>query len=156
MDINFKLDGADKFLKKLDEISNTNLKATMQSACYAVEASAKGLVPADTGALKASITNRVYLKNNNVVGKIYSIYEYANYVEFGTGVKGSGTYPYKIEGLNLSYKNESWVYFNEKLQTFLRTNGYVARPFMYPALKNNEIKIKNMFKQEIINAMKGK
>jgi hypothetical protein len=80
-----------------------------------------------------------------VVNKTAKAYEYAKYVEFGTGPVGSGKmfgdnteHPF-AERANWSYHGGSkrsdggWVYFNQKLGKFLTTWGQTGMGFMYRA-----------------------
>ncbi len=139
----------DRLIKKLDKLGNLNVEETMKKAVSLVEAQAKLLAPSETGALKNSIHMSVEKNNKSTKGRVYTSLEYAPYVEFGTGIKGSGSYPYKVKGLNLSYRNTPWVYTPDGGETFYVTRGQKAQPFMYPALKNNERRIKQMFKDSL-------
>lgn len=125
----------DRLTQRLNKIANMELKKTMRDATKVVHAQAKELAPVDTGNLAGSIHQEVKVKGENLEGRVFTNVEYAPYVEFGTGVKGNGSYPYDIEGLDLAYK-EDWA-------------GMVAQPYMYPALKQNEKYIKNLFKSGV-------
>ena len=58
--------------------------------------------------------------------------------EYGTGVKGSGTHP---NSMNYKYnidskykdKNGKWVYFNKTIDSFVTTQGMVAKHMFYDA-----------------------
>lgn len=139
----------DRLLKRLTNIANTDVKDTMVKATLLVHAQAKTLAPADTDNLRGSIHQEVKQKAKSVEGRVFTNVQYAPYVEFGTGSKGNGTYPYSPKGLNLTYRNTPWVYTPDGGETFYRTNGQVAQPFMYPALKQNEKTIKQLFKDEV-------
>lgn len=139
----------DRLLKRLNNIANTDVKDTMVKATNLVHAQAKLNAPADTGNLRGSIHQEVKVRGQEVVGRVFTNVNYASYVEFGTGSKGSGTYPYKVKGLNLSYRNTPWVYTPDGGETFYRTEGQVAQPYMYPAFKKNEKRIREMFKTEV-------
>lgn len=125
----------DRLQQRLNKIANIELKKAMIDATKLVHAQAKELAPVDTGNLAGSIHQEVKIKGENLEGRVFTNVEYAPYVEFGTGIKGNGSYPYKINGLNLAYK-EDWV-------------GMVAQPYMYPALKQNENYIRNLFKSDV-------
>lgn len=140
---------ADRLLKRLNNIANTDVYDTMVKATNMVHGQAKQLAPADTGNLRGSIHQEVKKKSNTVEGRVFTNVEYAPYVEFGTGSKGDGTYPYNVEGLNLTYRSTPWVYHDEKEDKFIYTTGQVAQPYMYPALKMNEKYIKSLFKTEV-------
>jgi HK97 gp10 family phage protein len=125
----------DRLLSKMKNIANFNTLKAMNDATKVVHAQAKTLAPVDTGNLKGSIHMEVKNKKEKIEGRVYTNLQYAPYVEFGTGIKGNGSYPYSIEGLELAYK-EDWA-------------GMPAQPYMYPALKNNEKYIKKLFKSDI-------
>lgn len=125
----------DRLTHRLDTIANMQLKDIMVQATSLVHAQAKLLAPVDTGNLAGSIHMTVKSHNDTLEGRVYTNVQYAPYVEFGTGVRGNGTYPYDVQGLKLSY-HESWT-------------GMPAQPYMYPALKQNEQTIRKMFKDGV-------
>lgn len=139
----------DRLNYKFNNLANLDVKKVVIDATKIVHAQAKELAPVDSGNLKGSIHFDVKSKSEGVEGRVYTNLQYAPYVEFGTGKKGNGTYKYKIKGISLAYRNTSWTYTPDGGETFYRTNGQVAQPFMYPALKNNEKYIKSLFKTKI-------
>lgn len=140
---------AQRLTRKLNKIGTLDVRATLNKATTMVYAQAKELAPVDEGYLAGSIRGKVKKIKDGYQGIVYTNMEYASYVEFGTGIKGDGTYPYKIEGLNLTYKSEPWVYYSEKEEKFIFTTGQEAQPYMYPALKNNEKRIKKLFNEGV-------
>lgn len=130
----------DKLTLKLNAMATMELRDTMTKAVTIVHGQAKSLAPVDTGNLAGSIRMKVKLKKDTLEGRVYTNTQYAPYVEFGTGVKGNGSYPYDIDGLQLAY-HESW-------------GGMKAQPYMYPALKQNEKVIKDLFKQGVKTKLK--
>ena len=144
----------DRLLSRLNNIAKMELKETMVQATKLVHAQAKTLAPVDTGNLAGSIHQEVKVKGKNIEGRVFTNLQYAPYVEFGTGSSGNGTYPYEVKGLNLSYRDTPWVYSPDGGETFYRTNGQVAQPYMYPALKQNEKYIKQLFKEGVHTKLK--
>lgn len=140
---------ADRLLQRLNNIANTDVYDTMVKATTLVQAQAKLLAPKDTGNLAGSIHQNITKSNDNILGSISTNVRYAPYVEFGTGVKGNGTYPYKPKNINLTYRSSGWCYFDESKQELIFTKGQVAQPYMYPALKRNEKAIKQLFKDGV-------
>lgn len=126
----------------------------MVKATMLVHGQAKTLAPVDTGNLAGSIHQEVKVKSKVIEGRVFTNCQYAPYVEFGTGIKGNGSYPYKVDGLNLSYRDSSWVFTPDGGETFYRTKGQVAQPYMYPALKQNEKYIKQLFKDGVQTKLK--
>lgn len=126
----------------------------MNKAVKIVHAQAKSLAPVDTGNLAGSIHMETKTIPNGVQGRVYTNLEYAPYVEFGTGVKGNGTYKYKIEGLNLTYKDKGWCYWSDKEDKLIYTKGQKAQPYMYPALSRNKKEVKRILKEGIKSNLK--
>lgn len=133
--------GLDKLHAKFNAIANINVAKAVKKATTFVQGQAKELAPFDTGRLKGSIRMKVDVKDSNVIGKVYTNLEYAQYLEFGTGISGDGSYPYSPDGLNLTYKKD-W-------------KGMKARPYMYPALKGAENYVKTMINEEIKLSIKS-
>ena len=146
---------ADRLLQRLNNIADMDLTDKMNKATTMVHAQAKTLAPVDTGDLAGSIHMSVDKVGQTIQGKVYTNKEHAPYVEFGTGSNGNGTYPYKVEGLNLTYRDTPWVYTPDGGDTFYRTNGQPAQPYMYPALKENEKYIKELLKSGVKNELKA-
>lgn len=126
-----------------------DVRKTLNKATTLVHGQAKSLAPVDTGGLAGSIRMEVKKTPMGYQGRVHTNLEYAMYVEFGTGVKGNGTYPYKLEGVNLTYKDKGWCYWSDKEDKWIYTKGQVAQPYMYPALKNNEKYIEKLFKEGV-------
>ena len=139
----------DRLIQRLNNIAGMDLKSTMVKATNVVHAQAKSLAPVDTGNLAGSIHQEVKKKGDNLEGRVFTNVQYAPYVEFGTGIKGNGSYLYDIEGIDLEYRDIPWVYTPDGGETFYRTKGQVAQPYMYPALKRNEKYIKQLFKDGV-------
>lgn len=165
--------GVDRLTQRFNNIANMELKDIVNRATALVYGQAKELAPVGTGGagLAGSIKMKVNVSDKTVEGRVYTNLEYAPYVEFGTGQKGDGTYPYKIDGLNLEYETK-WYIPVEKIDVetankyhFKKVFGksgaeyYVcwgqkAQPYMYPALKDNEKTIKKMFKDAVKTKLK--
>lgn len=148
--------GVDSLTKRFNKIANIELRDTMNKATQLVHGQAKALAPVgETGDLAGSIHMQVKDTGKELQGRVYTNKEYAPYVEFGTGVTGNGTYPYKIEGLNLEYKDKGWAYFDEDKDEWIYTKGQEAQPYMYPAMKENEKTIKKMFRDGVKTKLKA-
>ena len=150
---NIKILGIDSLKAKLTNIANAKeVENAVNQATLLVHGQAKALAPVDTGALAGSIRPSVKRNGNNIVGKVFTNKTYAIYVEMGTGSKGSGTYD--NPNVKPTYRDTPWVYTADGGETFYRTEGQVAQPFMYPALKMNEKKIKAMIQEAMIKGGK--
>lgn len=109
------------------------------------------------GALAESIKLSFEENGANSVGKVYTNLEYAAYVEFGTGKVGQGTYPYEKDAdMKLTYRQTPWTYTPDGGETFVRTSGMAARPYMYPALKSSEKYIKRRIAKDFQYALRKK
>lgn len=146
--------GVDTLTQRFNKIANMELRDTMNKATQLVHGQAKALAPVDTGQLAGSIHMKVQDAGDELQGRVYTNVEHAAYVEFGTGIKGNGTYPYKVEGLNLTYRDKGWAYYDEDKGEWIYTKGQEAQPYMYPALKNHEKTIKRMFKDGVKTKLK--
>lgn len=121
-----------------------------------------------TGELASSIYNEVRRTEDGMEGVVYTDNEHARYVEFGTGPKGNGTYPY-LSGIE--YKPTPWSVEKTKApgladyavqeitwngEERYKLYGQVAKPFMYPALKENEEKVIEIANKGIKRALRSK
>ena len=133
--------GTKELQNLLKNIGTAPLERTIKKVTVEVQEQAKALAPArkikNGGALKNSI--KMNYDSNKKEGRVYTNLEYATYVEFGTGIRGNGSYP--DSNKNLTY-NQNW-------------KGQVAQPYMYPALQFGKSKAQEILKQEIENEIKG-
>lgn len=151
---NVSIKGVDTLTQRFNKIANMELKEAVNKATQLVHGQAKALAPADTGLLRGSIHMKVKNTGKAIEGRVYTNTEYAAYVEFGTGVKGNGTYPHNVEGLSLEYRNKGWAYYDEDKGEWIFTKGQKAQPYMYPALKSNEKTIKRILKDGVKTKLK--
>lgn len=155
--ITIDVDGVDKLERDLILLSKTKrLRQAIGTATAIVEGAAKTLCPTNKyrggGELRQSIHPEVKDRGDEIVGRIYTNKEYAPYVEFGTGIKG-GTHP-KTAELGLTFRTDvPWVFTPDNGETFFRTSGQVAQPFMYPALKQNKTKINKLITDALRNEL---
>ena len=149
----------DRLLYRFNRIANMDLTEKVNKATTLVHGQAKSLAPVNKGNLAESIHMEVKKNEDKIMGRVYTNTEYAPYVEFGTGIKGNGTYPYKIKGVSLAYRNTKWCYTPDGGKTFIWTKGQVAQPFMYPAIKNSKKAIKLILstgvKENLKNCCRG-
>lgn len=151
---NVSIKNIDRLAQRFNNIAKMELLDTMNKATALVHGQAKDLAPVDKGQLAGSIHMKVAKKGNGFEGRVYTNVEYAPFVEFGTGVKGDGTYPYKIEGLSLEYRDKGWAYFDEDEGEWIYTKGQEAQPYMYPALNDHKKTIKRMFQNAVHTKLK--
>ena len=128
----------DRLVDKLNNLADVDVEKYVRKATTFVHAQAKLLAPVDTGHLKGSIQMKVDKEKNKVTGRVYTNVNYAPFVEFGTGIRGKGLYPYASKlDFELVYK-EDWA-------------GMKPQPFMYPALKGAEKYVENLIQNGVQN-----
>ena len=134
MKIEVKIDTAslDKKLSHIQKAISQAVEEAVTKSAYKVEGDAKVNCPVDTSRLRDSIHTEFDFSNNNHVAIIGTDVEYASIIE----LYGSGMYNPN------SSKPNGWVYKDAK-GNYRFTKGQQARPFLYPALKQNEQDIKN-------------
>lgn len=140
MNINIEFLNVDSVLSALDDIGDSpEVRNALGRACAVVERSAKQKAPKDTGALRRSITSKVEVEGNEIVGTVYTPLEYAPYVEYGTGL-------FAEEG---GRKDVPWCYQDDKGE-WHTTSGQKPQPFMRPALNENREEIIRIVKEALI------
>ena len=146
------LSGADDLINKLNtlgaEMKTTIVKKAVGKAAQRVRAEAVLLCPVDKGELRQSIKTSVEASGYEVTGTTYTNKEYASYVEFGTGPMGQENHSGISTEITPTYSAQGWSYKDDNGE-WIYTNGQAAQPFMYPALKNNESRVKKIIKEEI-------
>ena len=127
--------GTKELQNLLKNVGTAPIERTIKKITVEVQGQAKALAPArkikNGGALRNSI--KMNYDSNKKEGRVYTNLEYATYVEFGTGVRGNGSYPNK--NINISYRN--------------------TQPYMYPALQHGKSLVEETLKQEIEKEIKG-
>lgn len=150
-----KLIGTDSLIRKLNKIKEMKIRNVIEKATIKVRDEARNRVPVDTAELRLSIHHRIENKGNGkYVGIVFTNKEYAPYVEFGTGPVGHSNHDGISPEVKPMYSPEPWVYYDETLQRFVYTKGYMARPFMYPALHDNKDKIKKFIIKSLKEELK--
>jgi Bacteriophage HK97-gp10, putative tail-component len=91
---------------------------------------ARAIAPVRDGDLVSKIgAGPIALIGNAVTGSVTSESDHAGFVEFGTGTRGTGTYPYDLPSAGVPFTG-SWVYDYKNQQW----KGMPAQPYMRPAL----------------------
>lgn len=148
----------DRLQSKLTKLSDTDITAVVRQATAFVHGQAKSLVPTDTGQLRSSIHMEVNnIGKNTVQGRVYTNSDHANYVEFGTGIKGKGTYPYPLKNITLVYNNKKWKANIPKIG-WRYVSGQKAQPYLMPSLKGAENYVEYLISrglQQKINSIVG-
>ena len=136
-----RIEGLEAITERLENIADAKqVEVAMQKCCALVEASAKQKAPKDTGALRNSIASKVEAVGGEIRGVVYTLLEYAPYVEYGTGL-------FAEEG----GRKTGWVYEDEKTGEKVFTRGQHPQPYLRPALTENRDKITRLLKGSVNN-----
>ena len=151
-----KVVGLKKFATKLGRMKSDilpDVERGVKLATVVVEGRAKALCPTNKyragGELRQSIHPDTQVLKNSVIGKVSTIKEYAAFVEFGVGIKGQMTN--RNHKIPLAYRQTPWTYTPDDGETFIRTIGNVAQPYLYPALHQSKAQVKDL----IIKSVQG-
>ena len=125
---------------RLEAIIVPRIIAAVDGATELVLSSSQQLVPVDTGELVSSGGRETQWKGQRVTGSVSYTSPHASFVEFGTGIIGSGTYPFDLPREGVPFTG-SWVY-DYKHQNW---QGMYARPYLRPALDQNQGSIVQLF-----------
>lgn len=126
-------------LNKLDNVginSQAALEKGLRQAGKKIQGDAKLLADVDTGQLRNSITEGITSEGEDIIEDIGTNLEYAAYFELGTGPVGEASSKMLPEGVNPKYRSDGWVYSDG--ERFYYTEGQPAKPFLYPAFKQNQ------------------
>ncbi len=125
---------------RLEAVIVPRIIAAVDAGTEVILATSQQLVPVLGGSLLASGSRNTQWKSQLVTGTVMYTAPHAMFVEFGTGIIGSGTYPYELpqEGVPIT---GSWIY-DYKMQNW---QGMSARPYLRPALDNNLGNITSLF-----------
>lgn len=153
------MDNLDNLLQKLDDMTgdiSTALEKGLRQAGKKIQGDAKLLVPKDTGRLANSIIESISYEGNDIVETVGTNTEYASYVEFGTGPAGERSPKMVPSGVSLKYRKDGWgpVYIKE-LGEFRYTEGQPAKPFLYPAFKQNQANVRDIIAKAVRKELRG-
>jgi HK97 gp10 family phage protein len=130
------LDGAAAYLQAA-------LRQGITQGCLVVEGAAKSLCPVDEGELRDSIQNKIEEDQGEFIGKIGTNKPYGIYVEMGTGLYAS----------NGNGRKSPWFYKDRKGKGHW-TWGSRPQPFLYPALVQNQDKVKAVMIKHLKDVLK--
>lgn len=154
-----------KLIRKFDNMADVDLRKGVGRALKTVQGQAKLLCPGDSGELRNSIMTTVEGTADHAIGTCFTDKRYGPYVELGTGPKGEWNHAGIAPSISPAYTQHPWwihesqvdkelaeKYHWFKITTkdgvFYQCTGQPAHPFLYPALKNNEGRISDMFAED--------
>lgn len=141
--------GDKELLRKVSQLEQIQIDRVMKKQAEVVRAAAVYLVSVDTGELRSSIHTDVTHQDGGTQGVVYTNKAYGPYVELGTGPVGQADHAGISPEVSISYRQTGWTYYDKRNGQFVRTQGQPARPYMYPALKNNEQKVIRGFREGV-------
>ena len=123
-----------------------NRLSVEQSAEIVLE-EAEAIVPVRDGPLRESGHTEIEVEGPVAHGYVVFDAPHAQFVEYGTGLIGAGTYPYELpeEGVPITV---SWIY-DYKKQNW---HGMEARPYARPALDIARPAIMEVFRDNMASA----
>lgn len=120
-----------------------------QSTAIVLE-EAEAIVPVAGGELRESGRTIPATGDDTITGRIEFTAGHAAFVEFGTGIRGMGTYPYPLPQAGVPFTG-GWVY-DYKHQNWI---GMPAQPYLRPALDTARPAIRAVFRDNIEAAVKS-
>lgn len=135
--------GLDSLLSKLSSMGGNverALERAIKRTVEAAEGDAKALRPYSS----ISIQSEVKATPGGTEGRVFSNTPYAGFVEFGTGPKGEANHGGISPNVPVTYHPTSWAYKSEEYG-WVTTSGQPAKPYLYPAAKQNE----DVFESEV-------
>lgn len=137
MKISAEIRGVEKLWREFERRgvkAQKGIDKALSRAALKVSGDAKRKAPVDSGLLRASIHITPAIRTGDkLVAKVGTNVEYAPYVEFGTGFRGSVSNNNTIVPITHA---TDWA-------------GRFAHPFLYPALHENKDAIRKIFAGEI-------
>lgn len=142
-----KVNGLEQLAKKLDKMGETQFveNAVMQALGYAAEETRNRAIslldekvysqPLPHGGSRTGYLKKIHVEP--ITGReekgyrVFTLMDYAVYVEFGTGTKGDPSVPHTAKPY--------WTYQLPNGR-FIRTSGMEARPFLRPAFNEQKSK----------------
>jgi hypothetical protein len=114
----------------VDLYVQVKLFAKVQRAQAVVVEEAKAACPVGTGELQSSIAaGEIVDDGKRIVGPVLASAPHAAFLEFGTGLRGMGTYPYPLPQENVPYSG-SWIYDYRNVGWV----GMASQAYLRPAL----------------------
>lgn len=158
--------GAKELISDLEKLSKVDTYKAVAKGTKIVQAEAKSLCPVGDGELRNSIYTSMETTSETVRGSCYTNKSYAAYVEFGTGPRGQANHQGVSPDVDVAYTQNpwwihesqigrktaekyGWTYIDTPDGRFYQCSGQKAYPYMYPALKNTELKVERFFQEAV-------
>jgi HK97 gp10 family phage protein len=144
----------DSLLKKLDRLGGDTKNAIVRAMKTTLQ-SAEGDAKANSmyGSVRTSIKSEHKVEPDKIEGKVFTNLPHAVFIEFGTGPVGAANHSGISPEVPVTYTQHPWVYHSEDYG-FVTTSGQPARPFLYPAAKENESVFEGETRKELLSAIR--
>jgi HK97 gp10 family phage protein len=114
----------------VDLVAQVRIFSAVQRSQAIIVEHAQQNVSVRTGELRGSIrAAEIKDDGKRITGSVVATADWAAFVEFGTGLTGSGTYPWDLPMENVPLTGE-WIYDYKHIGW----KGQAAQPYMRPAL----------------------
>lgn len=162
--------GVKELEARLDKMSGADMYRGVGRGISLVQAYAKENCPVNDGELREKIYTEVKTEGDAIRGICFTDVEHGTYVEFGTGPRGQENHVGISPDVTPAYTMSPWwiqegpgenqidrktaekyhfFYIDTPQGRFYQCTGQPAKPFLYPALKNNEEEITKLFLESI-------
>lgn len=166
-------DGVRELCVQLDRIVTAAGEARfVKEAGQFVRGAAVENCPAFSGYLRSNIYCDFDESEDGARAEVYTNVSYAPYVELGTGPRGAANHAGISPNVTPVYTLEPWWIHESQVDRviaemyrwphidtsdgrFYKCSGQPARPFMYPALKENEDKVIRIMRDGMDEILKG-
>ena len=141
-------------MRKLDSLGG-NVQNALAKAMKTTLESAQGSAEKNTeyGSVRSSLKVEMKVTPDSVDGKVFTNLFHAKFIEFGTGPKGQANHGGISPHVPVTYTLHPWAYHSEDYG-WVTTSGQPARPFLYPAAKENEETFKNETREKLLNEIR--
>ena len=160
------IQGEKELEKALDRKARIDMAKAIEKGITLVQENAQAECPVHDGELEGSIYIDINMKEESVEGICYTDKEYAHFVEFGTGPKGQENHEGISPDVAVAYTQSPWWIHESQIDRevaekyhffgidtpqgrFYQCTGQPAKPFLYPALKNNEEEVARIVREEL-------
>ncbi len=170
------INNVDILLKKLSrmdtEIQNDIMLKAIKRADDQIQKRARILVPYNSKALQRSIKTNEEMKGTKIIGSVYTNLDYAIYPEVGTGPVGQKNHDGISPAISPRYTQKGWMIptreiSSEEAEMYhlkpIMKNGKIigyytigqpAKPYLYPAIKDQEKGLQKMVGKYITKRLK--
>ena len=149
MEINFKIEGLDEWLRKLQALQGIEKDQRIDKALGRGAARVQGAVKMLTPVgYTGNLSNKIFTQHTAPFEwEVNTNVEYAVYVEFGTGKLGDPSVPHTAK--------DHWTYYSDKLQRFVTTHGQPAQHMFVKGFSTMHKTVTEIVRKEVKEIIKN-